>query len=87
MLRAFEDAPKGLITVAQEARDYGAARHNTGAGLLMHRIKQGEHFDAELSIEGSDGPITGWRRVRGSHGEGWVEDPRGRDRPPRPWDD
>ena len=85
-MRAFEDAPKGLLIVARRARDYGKARGNLGAGLLMFAIKRGDHFEAELRLEQDAGTKkTGWRKVRGSHGEGWVRDPDGTDTPPTPW--
>lgn len=81
-LRAFEDAPQGLIIIALECRRYGAARGNSGAGLLIHRIARGEHFDAQMDLEPKRQRRTGWRRVRGTHGTTYVQDPDGTDEPP-----
>lgn len=86
ILQAYEDAPVGLIEVAFACRDYGRERGNTGAGLLMHRVRRGDHFDLEirLTAEPDAGPkITGWRFVRGSHGSTFVRDSYGTDLPPK----
>jgi hypothetical protein len=82
-LAAFREAPRGLIVVALDSRKIGAARGNTGAGLLMHRIRRGDHYDEELALEPPKPKRTGWRRVRGSHGETWLQDPQGTDVLPR----
>ena len=84
--RALEDAPNGTIEIAQECIRYGLELGNTGAGLLIHRIRRGDHFDAQLARMPREprGPRpTGWRYVRGSHGETYVRDPQGVDVPPR----
>ena len=83
---ARADAPEGLLVVARESRRYGAKRGNSGAGLLMHRIKRGDHYEAELALEpeAERARITGWRYVRGSHGSTYLQDPEGTDVPP-PW--
>jgi hypothetical protein len=86
VMQAYEDAPVGLMEVAVDSREYGLERGNTGAGLLMHRIRRGDHFDLELSLtrDANDGPaLTGWRHVRGSHGSTFVKDPAGVDLPPK----
>lgn len=87
VMDAFHEAPFGLPIIAREAREYGASRGNTGAGLLMRRIARGEHFDRDLEaaplVKVDARKITGWRRTRGSHGETWIEDTLGRDVPPR----
>lgn len=84
---AHRDAPAGTGQLAREAAEYGRVRGNTGAGLLLHRLRRGDHFDAELAIDagtsGDKRKVTGWRWTRGSHGETWVRDPNGRDVPPK----
>lgn len=87
VMAAHVEAPEGLLIVAREAREYGAARGNTGAGLLMLCIQRGDHYDRELEAfpiaRADTRKVTGWRWTRGSHGETWVRDPQGRDVPPR----
>lgn len=70
-IKAHEDAPVGFISVAERCRDYGLARGNTGAGLLMHMLDGGEHFTAELA-SGSSGPLGFFSK--GSHWAGWVDE-------------
>jgi hypothetical protein len=50
VLQAYQDAPVGLMEVAAGCREYGLKRGNTGAGLLMHRIRRGDHFELELRL-------------------------------------
>jgi hypothetical protein len=85
---AHREAPKGLIVVALECRRYGQLRATSATGLLMHRIKLGEHYDEELKLDPiPKGPRrTGWRMVRGSHAATFIPDPLGTDEPPR-WHD
>lgn len=87
VMDAFHEAPIGLPIIAREAREYGASRGNTGAGLLMRRITLGEHYDRDLEAaplaKADARKVTGWRWTRGSHGESWSRDPLGRDVPPR----
>jgi hypothetical protein len=82
VLQAIDDAPTGAWVVIREAREYGRVRGNTGAGLLMHRLGRGEHFDVELELDGSRRRRTGWKLVRGSHAYTYVPDPDGTDAPP-----
>ena len=81
--RAYTEAPQGLMVVALESKNYAAARGNTGAGLLMHRIYRGEHYDEELALDPERKRRTGWRYVRGSHAGTFVEDSEGTDELPR----
>lgn len=81
VLEAFVDAPTGTLTVLRQSRAYGLSRGNTGAALLMHRIAKGEHLDIDFAID-RPAQITGWRRVRGSHGESMVRHPEGTDPAP-----
>lgn len=69
--KAHEDAPVGFVAVAERCREYGLARGNTGAGLLMHMIDGGEHFSAELA-GGKSGPLGFFST--GSHWRGWVDE-------------
>ena len=77
---AWLDEPETVEMIALDAQAYGRARGNTGAGLLMTRIRRGDHYPQP---ERDMRPVTGWRYARGTHGETWVADPVGRDVPPR----
>ena len=81
--RAHTEAPKGLVVVALDCKNYGAARGNSGAGLLMLRITRGDHYDQELALDPARKRRTGWRYVRGSHAGTFVHDPEGTDELPR----
>ena len=83
--KAITDAPAGAWVVLHESREYGRVRGNTGAGLLMHRIARGDHFDVELELDGSRRRRTGWKLVRGSHAFTYIPDPDGTDVPPSTW--
>jgi hypothetical protein len=85
VVSAIEDAPTGAWVVIRESREYGRVRGNSGAGLLIHRLTRGEHFDVELELDGSRRRRTGWRLVRGSHAFTYVPDPDGTDSPPPQW--
>lgn len=81
---ARTDAPGGFAIVMRRCRTYGAAHGNSGAGLLMFLIDQGEHFKAQLAIDDDAAPAvapkkTGKRFVRGTHWRGLIDDPEGTD--------
>lgn len=80
-LRAFEDAPKGTPIVVRESRAYGLSRGNSGGALLIFRLRRGDHLAIDFATD-APRPITGFRRVRGSHGESTIEHPEGTDPPP-----
>lgn len=77
---ALRDAPTGTLIVIAESRKYGLSRGNTGAALLMHRIGKGEHLDIDFAPD-RGAPVTGYMRVRGSHGETTIKHPEGTDPP------
>lgn len=79
--QALEDAPTGTLSVIYQSRKYGLSRGNTGAALLMHRLGKGEHLDIDFAPD-RPAPVTGWRRVRGSHGEATIRHLEGTDPPP-----
>lgn len=81
---AAEAAPNGFLVVARKCRAYGTANGTTGAGLLMHLLGRGEHFDVELQLLEDAAPVppkrkTGKRFVRGTHWRGLIGDPDGTD--------
>lgn len=81
VMTALEDAPTGTLTVIRQSRAYGLARGNTGAALLMHRLGKGEHLDIDFAPD-RPARVTGWMRVRGSHGETTIRHREGTDPPP-----
>lgn len=81
VLAALKDAPTGALTVIYQSRKYGLSRGNTGAALLMHRIGKGEHLDIDFAPD-RGAPVTGYKRVRGSHGATTIKHPEGTDPPP-----
>lgn len=81
---AAEAAPNGFLVVARKCRAYGTANGTSGAGLLMHLLGLGEHFDVELQLLEDAAPVapkrkTGKRFVRGTHWRGLIDDPDGTD--------
>lgn len=80
---AIAETGEGFWRVALDCRRISGGLGNTGAGLLMHRLKRGDHYDELLALQAARPKLTGWRRVRGSHGETWLQDPAGTDPLPR----
>lgn len=76
----WQDCPEGVERVALDAREIATRNGNSGAGLFLHMLRKGEQFEAVLADRRR---ITGWRWTRGTHGETWIRDPKGRDIPPR----
>jgi hypothetical protein len=73
---AFLASPEGLERCALRAKAVGKREGRPAAGLLLSMVRAGEHL---LEEDPSALRPTGWRRVRGSHGDNYVRDPEGID--------
>lgn len=91
LLAAWQDEPEAVEQIARECAVYGHERGNSGAGLLLSRLRRGDHYPAMFTQPMASEAVTprlkltGWRAVRGSHGSTFVADQLGTDRPPKEW--
>lgn len=86
---AWLDEPEAVERIARECAIYGRERGNVGAGLLLTRLRRGDHYPAMFITPMASEAVTaaprytGWRFVKGSHGSTFVRDPEGVDLPPK----
>jgi hypothetical protein len=73
---AYQDAPDGVMRCALQSRNAGQRNANSGAGLFLTMIRKADHLRV---VDLYARRVTGWRRIRGSHGENYVQDPEGTD--------
>lgn len=73
---AWLTSPEGVERVALAARALGRSEGRTGAGLLLAKLRRGDHL---VEPEPASRRTTGWRFVRGTHSGTYLRDARGTD--------
>jgi hypothetical protein len=74
--QAWLENDDGVELCAERAQAKGRRNGNTGAGLLLHMIRGGEH---RITADETRRTVTGWKFQRGTHGGSYVRDPKGTD--------
>lgn len=76
VLDALMENADGVEDCALRAQAIGNRNGNTGAGLFLTMIRDGEHLK---TFDPNARRITGWRFVRGTHSGSYVRDRLGTD--------